>query len=80
MGEFGFGVRVGTLSCPTLKIEMQSYKDDVPVEFESSVSFGSYILTFGDGTQLNIHNNNGKYEYILTVSRTAMAHIRKQGE
>lgn len=78
MGEFGFGVKVGTTSCPEMKVFLQHYIDQVPVEFTVGTNFGTPTIRFNDGTVLYIRKSGDKYEYDLIVSKTAMAKVRKQ--
>lgn len=80
MGDFGFGVRAETVSCPELKIECQHYAKQLPVSFIVATNFGTPTIRFPDGTVLNIHNLGQTTEYILTVSKTAMAKVKKQYE
>lgn len=80
MGEFGFGVMTGTTSCPEMKVFVQHYIDQIPVEFTVGTNFGTPTIRFKDGTVLTIKKNGETYEYILTVSKTAMARVKKQYE
>jgi len=80
MGDFGFGIRAGSTSCPEMKIEMQHYESQEPVEFVAGTNFGTPTIRFNDGTVLTIKKNDGTYEYTLTVSKTAMARVKKQYE
>jgi hypothetical protein len=77
---FGFGIRAGTISCPQMKIEMQHYEDQKPIEFIVSTNFGTPTIRFNDDTVLVIHKNGDSYEYILTVSKNAMARVKKKYE
>jgi hypothetical protein len=79
-GNFGFGIRAGTTSCPQMIIEVQHYEDQKPVEFTVESCFGTPTIRFSDDTVLVIHKNGDSYEYILTVSKTAMARVKKQYE
>ena len=56
---FGFGVRTETTSCPEMKIAMQHYQDQEPVEFIAATNFGTPTIRFPDGTVLSI-NKVGK--------------------
>lgn len=78
MGDFGFGVMAGTTSCPEMKIFLQHYIDQVPVEFTVGTNVGTPTIRFKDGTVLYIRKSDDKYEYDLIVSKTAMARTRKQ--
>jgi hypothetical protein len=79
-GSFGFGVRAGTTSCPQMKIEIQHYDNQEPVEFIVETCFGTPTIRFNDDTVLVIHKNGDSYEYTLTVSKNAMARLKKQYE
>lgn len=78
MGSFGFGVRAESTNCPEMKISVQHYATQEAVECIVSANFGTPTIRFNDGTVLTIKKNEGTYEYILTVSKTAMARVKKQ--
>ena len=80
MGEFGFGVRAESTSCPELLISVQPYKHQVPIEFKVSTNFGTPTIRFNDETALFVWERDGKYEYELVVSKKALAKVRKQYE
>ena len=80
MGEFGFGVRAGSTSCPEMKISMQHYQDQEPIEFIAGTNFGTPAIRFPDDTVLIIKKHEDSYEYELIVSKTALAKLRKQCE
>jgi len=80
VGEFGFGVMTGTTSCPEMKVFVQHYQNQDPVEFTVGTNFGTPTIRFNDGTVLYIKNHGDLYEYELIVSKTAMARLRKQCE
>jgi hypothetical protein len=77
---FGFGVRTETTSCPEMKVAMQHYDKQEPVEFIAATNFGTPTIRFSDGTVLSIKKAGEFTEYILTVSRTAIARVKKQYE
>ena len=80
MSEFGFGVRAESTVCPEMKILIQHYKDQDPVEFIVKSNLGAPVIRFPDGTAMFIKKNGEKYEYELIVSRNAIARLRKQYE
>lgn len=80
MGEFGFGVRAETTSCPEMRITIQKYENDKPVEFIVATNFGTPSIRFNDDTVMFIHKNGEIYEYELIVSRNAIARLKKQYE
>ena len=72
---FGFGVRTETTSCPEMKVSMQHYDKQEPVEFMVATNFGTPTIRFSDGTVLSIGKVGGITEYILTLSRTAIGRV-----
>jgi hypothetical protein len=78
MSSFGFGVRAESTSCPEMKVSVQHYITQEPVECIVSSNFGTPTIRFNDGTVLYIRKVDDKYEYELIVSKTAMARTRKQ--
>lgn len=73
---FGFGVRTETTSCPEIKVAMQHYDKQEPVEFIVATNFGTPTIRFSDGTILSIKKAGGNTtEYILTLSRTAIGRV-----
>jgi len=80
MGDFGFGVRAESTSCPEMKISMQHYQSQAPVEFIVATNFGTPTIRFADGTVLFIRQHEDSTEYELVVSKKAMARVKKQYE
>ena len=80
MGDFGFGVRAESTSCPEMKISVQHYNKQLPVDFTVATNFGTPTIRFPDGTVLTIHNLGKTTEYVLTVAKTAMVKVKKQYE
>jgi hypothetical protein len=80
MGDFGFGVRAESTSCPEMKISMQHYQSQEPVEFIVATNFGTPTIRFPDDTVLIIKKHEDSYEYELVVSKKAMARVKKQYE
>jgi hypothetical protein len=77
--EFGFGVRAESTLCPNMRMSVQAYKSFTPVEFNVESNFGTPIIRFDDGTTLTmIPHPDGHYEYVLTVGKTAVAHVKKE--
>ena len=80
MGDFGFGVMTGTTSCPEMKVFVQHYQNQDPVEFIVAANFGTPTIRFADDTVLFIRQCGDSYEYELVVSKKAMVRVRKQYE
>jgi hypothetical protein len=80
MGDFGFGVMTGTTSCPEMKVFVQHYQSQDPVEFIVAANFGTPTIRFADDTVLFIRQHEDSTEYELVVSKKAMAKVRKQYE
>ena len=79
-GDFGFGVRAESTSCPEMRISVQHYKSQEPVEFVIATNFGTPTIRFPDDTRLVIKKYADAYEYELIVSKKAMAKVKKQYE